>query len=65
VRVLRRIRRDVEECGRELAGVIDQYLSTVKPMHEQFVRPTKRHAHLVIPEGANERAVELLRDRIA
>ncbi|WP_336133777.1 uridine kinase [Natronomonas amylolytica] len=64
VRVLRRIQRDVEERGRDLSGVIDQYLSTVKPMHEQFVRPTKRHAHLVIPEGANEKAVELLRNRI-
>lgn len=65
VRVLRRIQRDVEERGRDLSGVIDQYLSTVKPMHEQFVRPTKRDAHLVIPEGANEKAVELLRNRIA
>jgi uridine kinase len=64
VRVLRRIQRDVEERGRDLSGVIDQYLSTVKPMHEQFVRPTKRDAHLVIPEGANEKAVELLRNRI-
>ncbi|QLD86967.1 uridine kinase [Natronomonas halophila] len=65
VRVLRRIQRDVEERGRDLSGVIDQYLSTVKPMHEQFVRPTKRDAHLIIPEGANEKAVELLRNRIA
>jgi uridine kinase len=65
VRVLRRIQRDVEERGRDLSGVIDQYLSTVKPMHERFVRPTKRDAHLVIPEGANEKAVELLRERIS
>lgn len=64
VRVLRRIQRDVEERGRELTGVIDQYLSTVKPMHEQFVRPTKRDADLIIPEGANEKAVDLLRERI-
>ncbi len=64
VRVLRRIRRDVEERGRSLEGVIDQYLSTVKPMHEQFVQPTRRHADLIIPEGANETAVSLLRKQI-
>ncbi|MFQ3319549.1 MAG: uridine kinase [Natronomonas sp.] len=64
VRVLRRIRRDVEERDRDLSGVIDQYLSTVKPMHERFVRPTKRHADLIVPEGANDTAVELLRERI-
>lgn len=64
VRVLRRIERDVSERGRDLAGVVEQYLTTVKPMHEQFVRPTKRDADLVIPEGANEKAVALLRERI-
>jgi uridine kinase len=64
VRVLRRIERDVEERGRDLEGVIEQYLTTVKPMHEQFVRPTKRDADLIIPEGANEKAVALLRERI-
>jgi uridine kinase len=64
VRILRRIRRDVVERGRDLEGVIDQYLSTVKPMHEQFVRPTKAEADLVIPEGANETAVDLLRERV-
>ena len=64
VRILRRIRRDVVERGRDLEGVIEQYLSTVKPMHEQFVRPTKAEADLVIPEGANETAVGLLRDRV-
>jgi uridine kinase len=64
VRILRRIRRDVVERGRDLEGVMDQYLSTVKPMHEQFVRPTKKEADLIIPEGANDRAVDLLRDRV-
>jgi uridine kinase len=64
VRVLRRLRRDVEERGRTLEGVVDQYLSTVKPMHERFVRPTKRTADLVIPEGANEKAVSLLRQYV-
>ncbi len=50
VRILRRIERDVIDRGRDLEGVIDQYLSTVKPMHEQFVEPTKTHADLIVPE---------------
>jgi uridine kinase len=65
VRILRRIRRDVLERGRGLEGVIEQYLSTVKPMHEQFVEPTKKRADLVIPEGANTVAIDLLEDAIA
>lgn len=64
VRILRRIRRDVIERGRDLDGVIDQYLSTVKPMHEQFVEPTKKDADIIIPEGANTTAVELLQEKI-
>ena len=65
VRILRRIRRDVIERGRSLEGVIEQYLSTVKPMHEQFVEPTKKRADLVVPEGANSAAIELLGAAIA
>jgi uridine kinase len=64
VRILRRIERDVIERGRDLEGVIDQYLSTVKPMHEQFVAPTRGHADLIVPEGANSAAVAVLEDRI-
>jgi uridine kinase len=64
VRVLRRLQRDIRERGRSLDGVIDQYLSTVKPMHERFVRPTRRNADLIIPEGANEKAVAVLRERV-
>ena len=64
VRILRRIRRDVVERGRDLEGVIDQYLSTVKPMHEQFVEPTKKRADLIIPEGANRTAVSLLQEKV-
>ncbi len=64
VRILRRIRRDVVERGRDLESVIDQYLSTVKPMHEQFVEPTKRDADIIIPEGANRMAVDLLTEKI-
>lgn len=65
VRILRRIRRDVIERGRDLEGVIEQYLSTVKPMHERFVEPTKKRADLIIPEGANTVAVELLESAIS
>ena len=64
VRILRRIRRDVVERGRDLEGVIDQYLSTVKPMHEQFVEPSKKAADLIIPEGANRTAVDLLQEKV-
>ena len=64
VRILRRIRRDVIERGRDLEGVVDQYLSTVKPMHDQFVEPTKREADVIIPEGANSVAVNLLSEKI-
>jgi uridine kinase len=64
VRILRRIQRDVIERGRELEGVMDQYLSTVKPMHEQFTEPTKKHADIIIPEGLNRSAVDLLIKKI-
>ena len=64
VRILRRIERDVVERGRDLEGVIDQYLSTVKPMHEQFVEPTKKRADIIIPEGANAVAVGLLEEKV-
>jgi len=61
VRILRRIRRDVIDRGRDWEGVIDQYLSTVKPMHEQFIEPSKKHADVIIPEGAQQRRGEPLR----
>ena len=64
VRILRRIRRDVLERDRDLEGVIDQYLRTVKPMHEQFVEPTRKRADLIIPEGANSVAVNLLEEKV-
>jgi len=64
VRILRRIRRDVIERGRDLEGVIDQYLSTVKPMHEQFIEPSKKHADVIIPEGANSVAINLLEEKL-
>lgn len=59
VRVLRRIRRDVHERGRELDQIRRQYYDTVRPMHSEFVEPSKRHADLVIVEGrATEMAVD-------
>lgn len=64
VRVLRRLERDVSDRGREVDDVIEQYLSTVKPMHEQFIEPTKRNADIIVPEGTNRTAVELFRDKI-
>ncbi|PCR91311.1 uridine kinase [Natrinema ejinorense] len=64
VRILRRIERDVIERGRALEGVIDQYLETVKPMHERFVAPTKKQADVIIPEGANRMALDLLIEKI-
>ncbi len=65
VRILRRILRDVKERGRSLDSVIDQYLTTVKPMHEQFVDPSKRKADIIIPEGGeNKVALDMLIQRI-
>ena len=61
VRILRRIVRDVKKRGRTLDSVVTQYLTTVKPMHEQFVEPSKRKADLIVPEGGhNLVALELL-----
>ena len=65
VRILRRIRRDVRDRGRSLESVIDQYLTTVKPMHEQFVEPSKRYADLIIPEGGhNQVAMRMVTARV-
>lgn len=65
VRILRRIVRDVEQRGRSLTSVITQYLTTVKPMHEQFVEPSKRLADLIIPSGGkNQVAIDMLIRRL-
>ena len=53
IRIIRRIKRDMEERGRSLDSVIDQYTSVVKPMYHQFIEPTKRYADIIIPEGAS------------
>ena len=60
-RFIRRLERDVAERGRTVSSVIDQYLSTVKPMHLEFVEPSKRYADVIIPEGGhNQVAVDML-----
>ncbi len=65
VRILRRILRDVEERDRSLRSVIDQYLMTVKPMHERFVEPSRHNADIVVPEGGrNAVALDLIVNRI-
>ena len=61
IRIIRRIQRDLEERGRSLQSVIDQYLSTVKPMYHQFIEPTKRYADIIVPEGGeNQVAIDIL-----
>ena len=57
VRILRRILRDVKERGRSLDSVISQYLTTVKPMHEQFVQPSRQYADIVVLEGGHNLVV--------
>ncbi len=65
VRIIRRLLRDVEERGRSISSVINQYLDTVKPMHEQFVEPSKKNADVIIPEGGfNSVAVDMLMEKI-
>ena len=65
VRILRRIVRDVRDRGRSLDSVINQYLSTVKPMHEQFVEPSKRNADIIVPQGGHNRvALEMVMERV-
>lgn len=65
VRILRRIMRDVKKRGRSLDSVVKQYLTTVKPMHEQFVEPSKRYADIVVLEGGhNLVALDMIIGRI-
>ena len=65
VRLCRRIKRDVRDRGRTLESVIEQYQTTVKPMHEKYVEPSKRFAHVVVPEGGkNYVALDMIMGRI-
>ena len=65
IRIIRRIKRDIEERGRTLDHVIEQYLTVVKPMHTQFIDPTKKYADIIIPEGGrNQVAIDLMTTKI-
>ncbi|MDD9267968.1 uridine kinase [Paenibacillus sp. GCM10023248] len=61
VRILRRLSRDINERGRTLQSVFDQYLTTVKPMHDAFIEPSKKYADIIIPEGGeNQIGISML-----
>ena len=65
IRILRRIQRDIEERGRTMDSVIEQYISTVRPAHLQFIEPNKRYADIIIPEGGyNAVAIDLVVSKI-
>jgi uridine kinase len=65
IRFIRRLRRDVAERGRTVETVMHQYLTTVRPMHLEFVEPSKRYADVIIPEGGyNAVAMDMLSDRV-
>jgi uridine kinase len=65
IRFIRRLQRDISERGRTMESVIAQYLTTVRPMHLQFVEPSKRHADVIIPEGGlNEQAIQMIAARL-
>lgn len=65
IRIIRRIKRDMEDRNRTINSVIEQYYNTVRPMHIQFVEPTKKYADVIIPEGGqNKVAVDILRAKI-
>lgn len=65
IRFIRRLSRDITERGRSPQSVIDQYLATVRPMHMEFVEPSKKYANIVVPEGGmNEVAIDILNSKI-
>jgi uridine kinase len=65
IRFVRRLVRDIESRGRSLSSVVEQYMTTVRPMHEEFVEPSKRHADLIIPEGGeNQVALDAIISRV-
>jgi uridine kinase len=65
VRFIRRLQRDVSERGRTVDNVIEHYLSTVRPMHRQFIEPSKRFADIILPHGANEPAVDMITTKVS
>ena len=65
IRLIRRIGRDMRVRGRQLRDILDQYMNTVRPMHEEFVEPTKQYADIIVPHGGkNEVAIEMIAARI-
>ncbi|WP_207999137.1 uridine kinase [Macrococcus lamae] len=65
LRILRRLVRDIEERDRTMESVVDQYLTVVRPMHNQFIEPTKRYADIIIPEGgSNTVAIDIMTTKI-
>ncbi|KQL53460.1 uridine kinase [Heyndrickxia shackletonii] len=65
LRIIRRLLRDIEDRGRTMDSVIDQYINVVRPMHNQFIEPTKRYADVIIPEGGqNVVAIDLVNTKI-
>jgi uridine kinase len=65
LRIIRRLMRDIKERGRSIDSVIDQYVNVVRPMHNQFIEPTKRYADIIIPEGGhNHVAIDLMVTKI-
>lgn len=65
IRFIRRLKRDIVERGRTVESVIDRYLNTVRPMHQEFVEPSRRYADVIIPEGGyNTAAIDMVADRI-
>lgn len=66
IRFIRRLLRDVKERGRSMESVVNQYMDTVRPMHEYFIEPSKRFADIIIPEGgSNKVAIDLLNTKIS
>ena len=65
VRFIRRLQRDIAERGRTTESVITQYLETVRPMHNLFIEPTKHHADVILPHGANDPAVDIITTKVA
>jgi uridine kinase len=65
VRLIRRLRRDIAERGRTLDSVVQQYMATVRPMHLEFVEPSKRYADIIVPRGGDNRvAMEMIVSRV-
>lgn len=66
IRVLRRVKRDIQDRGRTFDSVTEQYIQTVRPMHDLYVEPSKTHADIIVPEGAfNPKATDLLLTKVA